>query len=122
MSIFVWDVPILILLGFFYALAYAKLMVDKHPDFYVHIGFVTIMIFWANAAFAYFGYNPWGFQSQIRFVPKAVAIPFTLSYPFWLIWGGTRAFHLFGRSPRQGGFLWIFSLRDKTKPFEEGRS
>jgi len=119
MIIFIWDVPIIILLGFFFAFAHAKIFVDKHPDFHVHIGFVTIMVFWINAAFAFFGADPWGAECAIRIVPKAIAVPFTLSYPFWLIWGGTRAFHLFGRSPRQGGFLWIFSLKDRTKPFKK---
>jgi hypothetical protein len=46
-----------------------------------------------------------------------IALFVVLAYPLWFVWGAERARVLFGRSPDQGGMLWPFSLKEKTRPF-----
>jgi len=120
MKLFVWDVPVLIILGFVFALIHRRIT-DKHPDFLFHVGFITITFMWLSALFSAFGADPWfGIVNAgtAENVNGWLALFLVLSYPLWFIWGTRRALTLFGHNPRQGGFLWIMSLKDRTKPFK----
>jgi len=120
MKLFIWDVPILVIAGFLCALV-QKRIADKHPDFSFHVGTVITLLMWLSALFSAFGVDPW-FGIIKSGVAKDVngwlAFFLVMSYPLWFIWGARRAFATFGRSPRQGGFIWVFTIEDKTKPFE----
>ena len=120
MRLFIFDVPILVILGFVFALI-QKRIADEHPDFIFHAGFFTVAFFWIAALFSAFGMDPW-FGIIGGKLAKPIngwfAFFLVMSYPMWFIWGEHRAFELFGRTPRQGGFLWLFSIEDKTEPFK----
>lgn len=117
MMIWVWDVPILIVAGMILARVHAKWLVPKHPDFFVHAGFIVVGLFWLNGIAAALGFSPWlGVENVVR-VPGWIALFFVLSYPMWFIFGAERMFALFGRRPTQGGFMWPFSIKERTKPF-----
>jgi uncharacterized membrane protein YqaE (UPF0057 family) len=118
MKLFILDVPLLALLGFLIARVHAKFLVDRHPDFYFFAGELVIAAFWIDVLVCAFGHaNPWGCACMVRPVSRWISMFYVLSYPLWFLWGGKRAFDLFGRNPRQGGFLWPLRLEDRTKPF-----
>jgi hypothetical protein len=119
MSVWLWDVPVLFLLGAVLARVYAKWLVVKHPDFFAHAGTIVIAVFWLNALFAAFGARPWfGAVHAVRPISRWLGLFLTLSYPLWFNFGAERIFALFGRRPTQGGFLWPFTVKDRTKPFQ----
>jgi hypothetical protein len=119
MKIWIWDVPILFLLGAIAARMYGKWLVEKHPDFYVHSAIIINALFWLNALVSAFGASPWlGSVKHTVVVPGWIALFYVLSYPLWFHLGGERTLALFGRNPSQGGFLWPFTVKDRTKPFK----
>jgi len=119
MKLFILDVPILIVLGFVAARVYARYLVDDHPNFYFHAGWMITMIFWINALLCLLGLiEPWGARAMVRPVSGYIAVMYVAAYPLWFVWGARRAFQLFGRNPRQGGFLWPLRDEDKTEPFK----
>ena len=118
MMIWVWDVPILIVLGMVLAGMHARWFAVKRPDFFVHAATLVIALFWLNSLLSAFGAHPWCCVENIRRVRYAIALFYVLSYPMWFMFGAERIFALFGRRPTQGGFLWPFTLKDRTKPFE----
>ncbi len=118
MNLWIPDVPILIVAGMVLAYVHAKFMVDKHPDFLFHAGTIVIGLFWINALLSAVGLiQPWGAECMLRPVSGYIALFYVLSYPLWFIWGCLRSLLAFGRTPRQGGLLWPFTLRETTKPF-----
>lgn len=120
MRLFIFDVPIAIILGFVSALIHKK-VVDKHPSFVLYAGLLVTLFLWLSALFSAFGMSPWfGIISENLAKPINgwFALFLVLSYPLWFIWGTHRAFALFGYTPRQGGLLWLTSLEDKTRPFQ----
>lgn len=121
MKLFILDVPIIVILGFVFALIH-KRVVDKHPTFLFYAGLLVTLLFWIPALLsALVSIDPWfglikcGLARQIS---RWLALFFVLSYPLFFIWGTHRAFGLFGYTPRQGGVLWLTTLEDKTKPFK----
>ena len=118
MMIWVWDVPILIILGMILARIHAKWFAIKHPNFFFFSAVFITALFWINSLVSAFGGPSWlGVESTYR-VPGWIALFFVLSYPTWLLFGAERMFALFGRRPTQGGFMWPFSIKETTKPFE----
>ena len=118
MKIWLWDVPFLIILGAIFARVHAKWLVTKHPDFFVHSATVLIAVFWLNALVCAMGGWPWFGVEHVYFIPKGIGIFYVLSYPLWFMFGAERAFALLGRRPTQGGFLWPFTVKDRTRPFQ----
>lgn len=117
MKIWFWDIPLLILFGAIIARIYARWLVVKHPDFFFHAMALTIVVFWLNALVSALGGWPWFGVRHVYIIPKGIGLFTVLSYPLWLTFGAERTFALSGRRPTQGGFLWPFSVRDRTKPF-----
>lgn len=118
MNLWIWDIPLLILLGIILARIHAKWLVVKRPDFFAHFSSIIIAVFWLNALFSAFGARPWFGVRHVYQVPGWVALLYVLSYPLWFMFGAERSFALFGRRPTQGGFLWPFTVKDRTKPFQ----
>jgi len=119
MSIFIFDVPIMIIVGFVTAYVYAKHLREKHPDLYVLVGLFFTLIFWINIILSNLNIiHPWFTNIMVVHVNTTVSIFYVLSYPLWFIWGGERAFGLFGRSKFEGGLIWPFTLKDKTASFK----
>jgi hypothetical protein len=119
MMIWVWDIPVLFVLGIIVARLHAKWLVVKHPDFFVHTGTIIIAVFWLNALVSALGAHPWlGHVHALRPISRWLALFLVLSYPMWFHFGAERTFALLGRRPTQGGFLWPFSVKDRTKPFQ----
>jgi len=121
MKLFIFDVPIIVILGFVFALI-QKRVVDKRPAFLLYAGLLTTLFFWLSALLsALLATNPWfGLIScgLAKNISRSLALFLVLGYPLFFIWGTHRAFGLFGYTPRQGGVLWLSSLEDKTAPFK----
>lgn len=118
MTIWIWDVPVLFALGMILARMHAKWFAVKHPDFFVHSGFIIIFVFWLNAIACAVGFQPWFGVESTHKIPGWIALFYVLSYPLWFKFGAERMFALFGRKPTQGGFMWLLTIKDRTKPFE----
>lgn len=120
-EIFVFDAPVLFVLGFALALVHAKKIRRRNPDFFVLMWHLFILTFWLNALLSGLGLiSPWG-GPPIGYAPDVntwIGVFYVLSYPFWFWYGGELAFGFFGRTPQQGGLIWLFTLRDRTEPFE----
>lgn len=121
MKLFILDVPIVIILGFVFALIH-KRVVDKSPSFILYAGILVTLIFWLSALLSAFKINPWFGTIPSGYFAKPIngwfALFLVLSYPLWFIWGAHRAWGLFGYTPRQGGIMWLMTLEDKTEPFK----
>jgi len=118
MSIWLWDVPLLIVIGMILARIHGKWLAIRHPDFFFHSAAVVIGLFWLNAILTAFGMDPWlGAETTVE-VPGWIALFYVLSYPMWFLFGAERVFATFGRRPTQGGFLWPFTIDETTKPFQ----
>jgi len=118
MSLCILDIPVITVIGFVLALLYAKRWRWEHPDIYVTSAMVVTTLFWLNAVLCAFNViEPWGAGWLSTEVNGWIALFAVLAYPLWFGWGAERARALFGRSPDQGGFLWPFTLVEKTRPF-----
>ncbi len=119
MRIFILDVPIIIIVGLVSAYAYAKHLRERHPDAYVLMGLLVILICWLNVVLSNLGIiSPWFTGRMVVPVNTTIGIFYVLSYPLWFIWGGERSLSLLGRSKAQGGLLWPITLKDTTAPFK----
>lgn len=112
------DVPALILLGAASAYAYKHWLHDRNRDWMVFLTLSATMVFWLEVAASNFLHTkPW-LAAPSASVPLAVAGFYVLSYPLWFKWSAGLVFLLIGRSPREGGLLWVFTVRDRTEEFE----
>jgi hypothetical protein len=121
MKIFLFDVPILILIGYLSARIYAKKLYDTHKDAYTILYLCFNLLFWLNILFSYFGIiQPWilGNKYSVVINNKFVGIIYVLSYPLWFSWGAERAWDFWGRNPYQGGISWFLGYKERQKPFK----
>lgn len=115
----VYDVPILIVLGFFTAVIYRRNLYDR--DRYWDLGLTLIItgIWWTKVLLANFDILT---STLIGIgdmeVAPAIAIPFVISYVFWFRFALKIGYVLLGRSPDEGGILWAFRLSDRTHPIQ----
>lgn len=119
MKICLLDLPVIILIGFFFSWIYAKRLVEKNPDWYIFGYSFFILIFWLNALLSYLGViEPWFWGKFCVFADKWIAFLYLLAYPLWFSWGTQRAYGFFGSTPQEGGLFWIFGFKERTKPFK----
>lgn len=119
MKICLLDLPVIILIGFFFSWIYAKRLVEKNPDWYIFGYSFFILIFWLNALLSYLGViEPWFWGRFCVFIDIRIALFYLLAYPLWFSWGKERAYGFFGSTPQEGGLFWIFGFKERTKPFK----
>lgn len=119
MFVSILDIPAITIIGFSSALVYKSKLIKKNKDWYVFLGIIFIAIFWTNSILSNIGIiDPWIISPLTTQVNTWIGLFYILSYPLWFMWGGTQSFRLFGRSPEQGGVLWLFRLGDPTEPFK----
>lgn len=113
-----YDVAILTLAALVVAAAYSQWLEPHNPDWYAALKWVVVLGLWGHAALITVGgVDPWLVGSAVAVHP-AVGVVYVLSYPLWFGWVSRRLFVLFGRTPRQGGFLWPMTIKDRTESFE----
>lgn len=120
MKIFLFDVPILIFLGYLIGVIYAKKLYEKNRDAYFFLYIFFVCIFWLNIILSYFGIiEPWVFCKKYCVeINKFIGLFYVLSYPLWFGWGTQRAWDTWGRTPQQGGVMWFIGYKERAKPFK----
>lgn len=121
MKIFLFDVPLLILIGYISARIYAKKLYENHPDAYTILYLFFNILFWLNVILSYFGIiEPWFLKSKycVEIKNRVIGIFYVLSYPLWFSWGSQRAWDFWGRTPYQGGLGWFLGYKEREKPFK----
>lgn len=112
------DVPVLILLGAASAYTYKRRLHDRNRDWMVFLTATATAAFWLDAASSNLLHmKPW-LVAPSADVPLAIGVFYVLSYPLWFKWSAGAIFLLLGRTPREGGLLWVFTVRDRTQEFE----
>lgn len=112
------DVPALILLGAASAYAFKHWLHDRNKDWMVFLTAAATAAFWLNAvATDLLQMKPW-LAAPSADVPLAIGVFYVLSYPLWFKWSAGVTFLMLGRTPREGGLLWVFTVRDRTQEFE----
>lgn len=120
MKIFLFDVPILIFIGYIVGRMYAKRWYEKNRDIYVVLYVFFTGIFWLNILLSYLGIIfPWIIcQKYCVELNKFIGVFYVLSYPLWFGWGSQRAWDIWGRTPYQGGVMWLWGYKERAKPFK----
>lgn len=119
MQVSILDVPLMIVGGALGAYFYQGWLRGRNKDWYFFIGSILVGIFWFNVLMSYLGFmDPWYFAPLTVDINRWIWLFYVLSYPLWFMWGGNRMFLLVGRSPSQGGLIWLFTTEDRTEPFE----
>ncbi len=111
-------VPTIAVLGILSGVLYARCLRGQNPDFYMIASVLVPVAVWAWVAIVNTtGLTPLFDRTAVD-LPVMLAVPYLLSYLLWFRAGGEVAFICFGRSPDQGGLLWVFRLKDNTKEID----
>lgn len=111
------DAPIAIALGAAIAVVY-KYRLSHNPDLFV-LAHLLVVILWANLLIGWILTGTplvaaWTVQTE----STLLAVMYPLSYPLWFHYSAKLCFMLIGRRPDQGGLVWLYTVRDRTQPFE----
>lgn len=119
MKIFLYDVPLLIFIGYVVGRIYAKRLYEKNKDAYFILYVFLNGIFWLNVILSYFGIiQPWFVPEKYCVeINKFIGFFYVLSYPLWFMWGTHRAWDIWGRNPYEGGAMWFLGYTERAKPF-----
>lgn len=113
-----FDPAALVVLGGVSAYAYKHWLHDRNRDWMVFLTAILVGAFWIQAVAAnLLGVTPW-FMAPTARVSFPIGVFYVLSYPLWFRWSARAVFLLIGRTPREGGLLWVFTVRDRTEEFE----
>lgn len=120
------DIVVAFVAGMGFALFYKWVLQPRNPDLW-YLGYLIVMLLWANLIRASLtGTPPWVVGELHQTELLLLGIGFALAYPLWYRFGAAVAFFLVGRTPAQGGSLWIYLPPDYTASFtpswEEPRS
>lgn len=111
-------VPAIIVVGILSGVVYARCLRTRTPDFYVIASiFVPVTVWIGVLLLNTTGLTPLFDHSAVD-LPLTIAVPYLLSYPLWFRASGELAFICVGRSPDQGGLLWVFRLEDDTEDID----
>ncbi len=111
-------VPAIIVVGILSGVVYARRLRTRTPDFYVIASiFVPVTVWIGVLLLNTTGLTPLFDRSAVD-LPLAIAVPYLLSYPLWFRASGELTFICVGRSPDQGGLLWVFRLEDDTEDID----
>ncbi len=119
MIIFLYDVFLIIILGYFCGWIFSKRLYAQN-QFYLPVFALITLLFWLNAILSNTGVMmPWfaGGAYTAETTPL-IGVFFVLSYPLWYTWA-TRLFQYFwGSTPYQNGLFWAVGHEERAKPFQ----
>lgn len=112
------DLPIAFLSGMLFGAVYKWVIAPRNPDLW-YAGYVVVLLLWANLVFAAaMGTAPLALGNLPSTESIVLAVGYPLSYPLWYRLGTEVTFFLVGRTPAEGGSLWIYLPVDYTEEFE----
>lgn len=119
MILFLYDVPVIIVLGYLLGWYYSKRGYEKNEFYFFYMCLFTFL-FWLNVLLSNItGMKPWFIGgSHVGSVPVLIGVFYVFSYPLFYTWG-TRLFQYFwGSTPYQNGLSWPIGVEERARPFK----
>ncbi len=119
MIFFIYDLPALLVLGYFFGWLFAK-KTYVNNQFYALFYVLFTLLFWLNAILSNFGlFSPWlaGGARTVIVDSVVFGVFYLLSFPLFFSAGSKISGYLWGNTPYQNGLMWLVGHDERAKPF-----